>query len=57
LETECRTKVTFARPAFLAVAERDDDEHLVPSAIRYYVSPWCVLSSRGQLGEIRRRPT
>ncbi len=37
---------TLAVGMVLAYAERHDDEHLVPSAIRYYVSrPWRVLYS------------
>jgi hypothetical protein len=38
--------LTFLLGAFLVFAERHDDEHLVPSAIRYYVSRrWRILYS------------
>jgi hypothetical protein len=39
----------------LSVAERADDEHLVPSAIRYLLGrPWTVLYSGGRADHHRR---
>lgn len=39
----------------LSVAERADDEHLVPSAIRYLLArPWAVLYSGGKAAHDRR---
>jgi hypothetical protein len=40
----------------LSLAERADDEHFVPSAIRYFLSrPWAVLHS-GATAHHHRRP-
>lgn len=42
---------------FLVYAERHDDEHYVPSAIRYYVSRrWRVLYSGGAPDDFRGHP-
>lgn len=38
----------------LSLAERSDDEHLVPSAIRYYLTrPWIVLYSGAACEDFR----
>jgi hypothetical protein len=42
---------------FLVYAERHDDEHYVPSAIRYYISRrWRVLYSGGVPDDFRGHP-